>query len=161
MVYQGLEHPLCIMEYAFLDGIITTRIIVTKNLKNWIKAHEGFRSYPYLDSAGKVTIGYGRNIDTNGISKLEADLLFDNDLIRCRMDLIRYDWYALQPQNVQDALLNMCFNLGINKLLGFKKMIEALIVMDYTRASIEIMDSKWALQVGIRAKDVALMMRQG
>ncbi len=131
------------------------------NLKDWIKKCEAFRSHPYLDTVGKITIGWGRNIDDNGISKEEADYLFDNDFNRCKAELAPFPWYVNQPQNVQDALMNMCFNIGIGRLLGFRKMIAALIVKDYTKAAIEALDSKWATQVGQRAKDVALMIRQG
>ena len=131
------------------------------SLKDWIKRNEGFKSHPYLDTVGKVTIGWGRNIDDNGISKEEADYLFDNDFDRCQRELAPFPWYVNQPQNVQDALMNMCFNLGIGRLLGFRKMIAALTVKNYTLAAKEALDSKWATQVGDRAKQVALMIRQG
>lgn len=131
------------------------------NLKDWIKKNEAFKSHPYTDTVGKLTIGWGRNIEDNGISKEEADYLFDNDFARCQRELAPYTWYVNQPQNVQYALMNMCFNLGIDRLLGFRKMIMALTAKDYTNAAREALDSKWATQVGDRAKQVALMMRQG
>lgn len=137
------------------------RIIVKTNLEQWIKYHEGLSLTLYKDTVNKTTIGYGRNIEDNGISKEEADVMFDNDFSRCQRELSSCWWYTNQPNNVQDALMNMCFNLGIERLLGFKKMIHALILNDYTTASKEALDSKWARQVGKRAKDVALMMRQG
>lgn len=130
------------------------------NLKEWIKKHEGLKLKPYHDLVNKWTVGYGRNIEDNGISKEEAELMFDNDFARCQRELAPFSWYVNQPQNVQDALMNMCFNLGIGRLLGFKKMIRALTVKDYTQAAIEALDSKWAKQVPNRAKDIALMMRQ-
>ena len=131
------------------------------NVKDWIKKCEGFRSHLYKDTVNKWTVGYGRNIEDNGISKEEADFLFDNDFNRCQKELAPFPWYVNQPQNVQDALMNMCFNLGIARLLGFRKMIMALTAKDYTKAAIEALDSKWANQVGQRAKDVALMIKQG
>lgn len=137
------------------------RTIVKTNLKDWIKKCEDFKSHPYLDTVGKLTIGWGRNIEDNGISQAEGDFMFDNDFARCQADLKQYKWYTDQPQNVQDALMNMCFNLGIGRLRGFKKMIAALENKDYTTAAIEALESKWANQVGQRAKDVALMIRQG
>ena len=137
------------------------RTIVKMNLKDWIKKCEDFKSHPYLDTVGKLTIGWGRNIEDNGISQAEGDFMFDNDFARCQADLKQYTWYTTQPQNVQDALMNMCFNLGIGRLRGFKKMIAALERKDYTTAAIEALNSKWANQVGQRAKDVALMIRQG
>jgi lysozyme len=131
------------------------------NLKNWIKFHEGCKLRPYKDTVNKITIGYGRNLQDNGISIQEAELLFDNDYNRCLKDLSQFDWYTDQPEHVQNALMNMCFNLGINKLLRFKRMIVALKEKDYTNAAIEALDSDWAKQVKSRARDVALMMRQG
>lgn len=130
-------------------------------LMNWISTHEGYNNHPYIDSVGKLTIGYGRNLADNGISHEEAELMLSNDVIRCIEELSHYPWYQDKPSHVQDALVNMCFNLGINRLLGFKKMLQALLNKDYTKAALEALDSKWALQVGQRAKDVALMMRQG
>ena len=131
------------------------------DLKKWIKDHERRKLKLYKDTVDKWTIGYGRNIQDNGISPAEADFMFENDFARCEKELAPFPWYVNQPQHVQDALMNMCFNLGIGRLLGFRKMIMALTAKDYTKASIEALDSKWAGQVGQRAKDVALMMRQG
>ena len=87
-----------------------------------------------------------------------------NDIDRCIYQLSAYPWYVHQPQHVQDALVNMCFNRDLSKLLtfrGFRKMIVALTTKNYTQAAIEALDSDWAQQVGQRAKDVALMIRQG
>lgn len=115
----------------------------------------------YLDTVGKQTIGWGHNIEDNGISKEEADFIFDNDFARCQRELAPFPWYVNQPENVQAALMNMCFNMGIGRLLGFKRMLSAINGKDYTKAAMEALDSKWAGQVGDRAKQVALMMRQG
>lgn len=129
-------------------------------LKNWIKKHEGLRLLPYEDTVSKMTIGYGRNLSDNGISAQEADFLFNNDFERCKKELSEYSWYVDQPLNVQGALINMCFNVGINRLLGFKKMIAALSAKDYSKAAKEALDSQWATQVGQRAKDIAIMISE-
>lgn len=160
-VYRRPKHQLCIMPFAGLVGIITMRIIAMMNLKGWIKNHENCKLRLYTDTEEKLTIGWGRNIQDNGISQAEADFMFDNDFARCQKELAQYSWYVDQPQNVKDALMNMNFNLGISRLLGFKKMITALVAKDYTKAAIEALNSKWSQQVGQRAKDVALMIRQG
>jgi len=117
--------------------------------------------HPYIDTAGKLTIGYGRNLDDRGISQAEADFLFDNDFANCQRELSDCDWYRDQPEGVQAALINMCFNLGLPRLKGFKRMIAALEAKNYTLAALEALDSKWATQVGQRAKDVAVMLREG
>ena len=132
-----------------------------EDIKKWIKNNEELVLHLYKDTVNKTTIGWGRNIEDNGISKEEAEFMFQNDFDRCIRDLSKYSWYLIQPKNIQYALLNMCFNLGIARLLGFKKMISALIDKDYTKAAIEALDSKWAKQVGDRSKQVALMIREG
>jgi lysozyme len=131
------------------------------NLKDWIKTCEGYHSHPKPNLLGKVTIGFGRDINSNGISQEESEWLFDNDFERCEKEIESFSWYDDQPQNVQDALMNMCFSLGIRGLLSFVKMIDALNKKDYTKAAIEVLDSQWAKQVGQRAQDVAVMIRQG
>lgn len=131
-----------------------------KDVEMWLKHHEGFESKPYYDTEGHLTIGFGRNLDALGISEDEAAYLLKNDIKRCIKELSQYSWYLTQPDVVRMALVNMCF-MGINKLCGFTRMITALIEKDYTKASIEALDSKWANQVGQRAKDVAMMISMG
>jgi lysozyme len=131
------------------------------DLQEWIKKDEGFQSHPYFDSRGIVTIGYGRNLDDNGISRDEALMMFENDIKKARNDLHDYSWCLQSPMNVQFALINMCFNMGINRLLKFEKMITHIIEKNYTMAAVEALNSEWAKQVGERAKEVALMMREG
>ncbi len=91
----------------------------------------------------------------------EAEFLFENDLKRTQRELCRCDWYTMQPPGVRAALQNMCFNLGLPRLLSFKKMIAALEKKDYLLASIEALNSKWAKQVGQRSKDIALVISEG
>lgn len=130
-----------------------------EQLELWIKKHEGFDDNIYMDSADRLTIGYGRNLQDNGISKDEAEYLFDNDFNRTQKDLDSLAWYHTTPVAIKDALFNMCFNLGLPRLLTFKKMLKAIIEKNYNEAAREALDSKWAKQVGDRAKDVALMIR--
>lgn len=130
------------------------------DIKNWIKKCESCVLTPYFDTEGIMTIGWGRNLRDNGIRQDEADLMFDNDFDYCEKMLSHYDWYIYQPDSVQAALINMCFNLGITRLKGFKRMIAALENKNYALAAKEALNSKWATQVGQRAKDVALMIRE-
>jgi len=126
-------------------------------LKEWIKQNERLKLHPYLDTTGHVTIGWGRNLD-NGISKDEAQLMFENDFNRTLAELKQYSWYLTSPLNVRYTLINMNFNLGIEKLLTFKKMIHALINKNYKEAAKEALNSTWAKQVGERANQIADMM---
>lgn len=132
-----------------------------RTLVDWIKHHEGYRRFAYKCSAGVLTIGYGQNLETVGVSPEEAEYLLNNRIKSCVEQLERYIWFTHQPRGVKDALINMCYNLGITRLLLFKKMIDALAMNDYATAAKEALDSRWADQVGQRAKDVAVMIREG
>lgn len=132
-----------------------------EEIKKWIKKCESCVLTPYFDTEGILTIGWGRNLRDNGILQKEADYLFDNDFDYVENQLGGFPWYVDQPPGVRAALINMCFNLGITRLRGFKKMITALNIKNYTVAAEEALNSKWAMQVGKRAKDVALMIREG
>jgi lysozyme len=122
---------------------------------------EGYRQYPYKCSSNKLTIGIGRNIEDNGISKDEALHLLRNDIMEVRVSLMRFSWFNRLNDERQDAVLNMAFNLGIPRFMSFKKMIEALSEMDYELAADEALDSKWATQVGERADRIARIIKDG
>lgn len=123
---------------------------------------EGKRLKPYRCSAGKLTIGYGRNLDDCGITSDEAEYLLRNDIRKCEQDLDTYlSWWRIMHPVRQRALVNMCFNLGIGGLLGFKNTLELIKNGQFLAASQKLMESKWAHQVGDRAKRIALMFRDG
>ena len=67
-------------------------------------------------------------------------------------------WYDLTPER-RSVLINMAYNLGVNGLINFKKMIAALKIGDYEKASVEMKDSKWYRQVGNRAVRLRQEMR--
>lgn len=131
------------------------------SLQDDLERDEGRKKKPYLDTVNKITIGIGRNLTDNGLSEDEIDYLYQNDIKRCQKELAPFKWYTKQPSHIRDALLNMCFNLGINRLLGFKNMIAALDAGNYNSAAAHALDSVWAQQVGDRAKRIAAIIRQG
>ncbi len=132
----------------------------TMSIINQLKRHEGFRSKPYLDTVGKLTIGFGRNLDDVGISMYEAERLLKNDVTKVRERLIKELPIFLELSPVRQAVLeNMAFNMGLDGLKRFKKMIAAVNASDYKRAANEMLDSKWAQQVGNRAIELAEQMR--
>lgn len=132
-------------------------------LQHLLIRHEGMRLKPYEDVLnGDITIGVGRNLDALGLSEEEVLYLLDNDINRCDKELIyNFKWYPDLCRARQDAMINLCFNLGISKLLGFKKALGAMGRGDYDKAADEFLDSKWARQVGNRAIEVADMIRKG
>ena len=118
------------------------------------------RPKPYRGSGGKLTIGVGRNLDDVGITEEEALYLLKND-IRRTLKFLRtmLPFWDELTETRKTALADMCFNLGPKGFLSFKKMLKALSEGDYERASREMLDSKWARQVGRRAEELAEMMR--
>lgn len=123
---------------------------------------EGLRLKPYRDTAGKLTIGVGRNLDDRGISEDEARIMLQNDISICEAELdIHIPWWTGLTGNRKRALLNMCFNLGWPRLSGFKEMLLCLQSGSYARAAAEALDSKWARQVGDRALRISKMFREG
>lgn len=118
---------------------------------------------PYLDSKGILTIGIGRNLRDRGIRTDEAYRMLNNDLEDVTADLTTYlPWWEKLDEIRQRVLVNMCFNMGIKRLLGFKNMLAATERGDYATAAAEMLDSKWHHEdVGIRAERLADQMRLG
>lgn len=124
-----------------------------------LKKHEGYRLKPYTDTEGYLTIGIGRNLSTQGISALEAELMCLNDIGEAQKQIrSHFPWFDKLSLPRQRALLDMSF-MGIGKMMQFDKMIEAIVNGDYYTASMEMLHSKWAKQVGVRAMDLAAIMR--
>ena len=121
---------------------------------------EGIRLKPYRCTAGKLTIGIGRNLDDVGISKTETLALLDADISRAEQGLDNFaPWWRSLPEPAARGLVNMAFNLGAGRLAGFKGMLSALRAGDYALAAAEALDSKWAKQVGERATRIAALFR--
>lgn len=121
--------------------------------------HEGMKLKPYTCPSGKLTIGVGRNLEDMGISKDEALTLLENDVARLALELWPFDWYNRLSPVRQEVILNMAFNVGVTRLLKFKKMISCLKAEDFTGAASEMLSSQWSAQVGKRATELAEMMR--
>lgn len=122
------------------------------DLRSQLQRDEGLRVRPYVDSAGKITIGYGHNLSDNGIPITTADALLDFDITIANADLFSHvDWaYTLSPAR-QCVLLNMTFNMGIGGLLEFRKFLAAMKSGDWATAAREMLNSQWAEEVGPRA----------
>ncbi len=130
-------------------------------LKSQLERHEGLRLKPYRDTVGKLTIGYGRNLDDVGIAPEEAELMLDNDIDQVERHLETVDEYRDLDPVRQTVISNMVYNLGFRGAIGFKKMWEALSRRDYELAADEMLNSRWASQVGYRARELAEIMRSG
>ena len=120
-----------------------------EHIKEQLVRHEGLRLKPYRCTAGRLTIGIGRNLDDCGISQSEAYVMLINDIMNCEKQLQSKipDIYNGLDEVRKSVLLNMCFNLGINGLLGFKNTLAFVKVGDWERAANNMLVSKWAKQV--------------
>ena len=136
-----------------------------QRLRDQLKHDEGVVPHAYQDSEGYWTIGVGRLIDERKgglLSPKEIEYLLDNDIERVTISLQReWAWFNDLNDVRQEVLANMCFNLGLAGLKKFKKMIAALERRDWLDASREMLDSKWATQVGNRAIRLSKAMEAG
>ncbi len=132
-------------------------------IKEQLVRHEGLRLKPYRCTAGKLTIGIGRNLDDCGITQSEAYVMLINDIMNCEKQLQSKipDIYNGLDEVRKSVLLNMCFNLGINGLLCFKNTLAFVKAGDWERAANNMLVSKWAKQVGRRAIELSELMRKG
>ena len=131
-------------------------------LKKLLIKHEGYKHKPYVDTVGKITIGVGRNLTDNGLSDDEILYLLQNDVDRTIEELSRTlsNWDQLDDCR-QIALIDMVFNLGLPRFKTFKKTIKYLEEFDFENASKEMLDSKWASDVGNRAIELSEIIRTG
>lgn len=126
-----------------------------------IKRHEGVKLKPYHCTAGKLTIGVGRNIEDNGISEREADFLLMNDLAAMADAAKSYDWYAGLNEPRKAVIINMLFNLGQPRFDKFVNTKQFLADGLYEEAAEEMLNSKWARDVGRRAEELSEQMATG
>lgn len=125
---------------------------------------EGFREHTYEDTEGHLTIGYGINLDTEAIPQDIAELWLTRKISEIEYQLLPLVFnnnYAMTFNPRGAVLTNMAYNLGVKGLLGFTKMLAAFAAGDYDTAAVEMLDSKWAKQVGDRATRLAEQMRTG
>jgi len=127
-----------------------------------LRLHEGERLRPYRCTAGKLTIGVGRNLEDRGITAQESAYLLANDIANEERELLRaLPWVAKLDEVRQRVLLDMSFNMGIVGLLAFKRTLATIQAGDYRAAASMMLDSKWAGQVGQRAERLSRMMATG
>ncbi len=131
-----------------------------RRLLDQLIANEGLRLKVYRCPAGKLTIGVGRNLEDNGITKDEAVMLLENDISRVERELDqKLPWWRQLSEVRQRVVMDMSFNMGLPSLLGFKQTLAALKRGDYEAAAKGMEDSKWYEQVPVRAARLVAMMR--
>lgn len=150
------------------------------DMNNWCNRliiHEGMELKPYRCTAGKLTIGVGRNLEDNpptweekkamgdymhGITENAAKMLLRNDIMRCYECVKRNvkGFEELTPDR-QYALVDMCFQLGIKGLKKFKYMLKAIEKGNYELAAFECLSSAYARQTPKRARKIAKTIKTG
>tara|TARA_Y100001970_G_C14092523_1_gene780809 strand:- start:391 stop:843 length:453 start_codon:yes stop_codon:yes gene_type:complete len=133
-----------------------------------IKRHEGEVLKIYEDSLGYKTLGVGHlcqkgepeyvlDIGTP-VPQEVVDMYFEHDFEKHLEEAVKVfgseDGFYNLPEDIQHVLVNMCFNLGGNRLSNFKNMLEACREHDWERMAAEMEDSKWFKQVGRRSLEL-------
>lgn len=123
-----------------------------KQLKDHIKEYEGLSNVLYKCTSNKLSIGYGRNLEDVGISKDEAEYLLKNDIDIALDEVSEHFDMPNLPEPAQIVLVDMCFNMGISRLLNFRNMIKAIEQDEWDKAADELLDSRYAVQTKRRAR---------
>lgn len=147
-----------------------------EKLKNELRRDEGLRLIPYRCTAGHWTIGYGHNLEAAGFPDASIQYFFEapirikqadtwllddiEDAVACAKDWLGSEAFDSLADARQRVVVNMAFNLG-RRLLGFGRLRRAILSGDWMEAAKEMLDSRWARQVGARAVRLAEMMREG
>ena len=127
-----------------------------------LKIHEGMKLKPYKCTAGKLTIGIGRNLEDVGISEDEANMLLRHDIHEATSQLLNsFPWMAEFNDARISAMINFTFNVGIGTVKKFKNTLSCMQSGEWDKAADEMMDSRWARQVGNRAIEVTEQIRTG
>jgi lysozyme len=126
-----------------------------------LKRQEGYSKHMYKDSLGFTTIGYGLNLDA-GIDEELASFIVEYLANRIEVELTNtFDWFKNMTQTRKDVVINMVYNLGLDKFKMFKQTISNMANSNFDDAAASMLKSKWATQVGNRAITLADMMRRG
>jgi len=153
---------------------------VNTPLEQEVDQQEGYRAAPYKDSRGLWTVATGRCLETAPLTGAEWKYLLDNQLIDVNIEQSGADWLEGQvldaitqklasifswwpalAQARRDALIDMAYQMGVQKLLGFSQMLRAITYQDWPTAYDQAMASDWAKETPARAQQVAQQLRDG
>ena len=131
-------------------------------IEDQLRREEGVKPKLYQDTKGKWTIGVGRNLSDGCLSDDEITYLLDNDIKKAMAELDRVlPWWRNLDAVRQKVLIDMEFNMGTPTLLEFHNTLSFIQAGDYNSAANGMLSSLWAKQVGLRADNLAVMMRTG
>lgn len=141
------------------------------SLSQLLKYHEGCRLSPYTCPAGFLTIGFGHNLDSDPIdgiqrgveiSLIRAEEILAADIAAKRAELIAVlPWVDELDDVRRAAMLDLAFNLGVAGLLKFTRTLEYVKAREYALARKALLQSRYATQVGKRARRIGRMLSTG
>ena len=144
--------------------------------------HEGLELLPYKDTLNIDTIGIGRNLEHRGLSEEELAHIGKDISDICEWGITKEQAYYLAENDVkivekevckshpcvieldeirQRVIIDMAFNMGVPRLNKFVKMWKAIDEENFAEAKIQMLDSRWANQVGNRAVRLSNAMETG
>jgi len=128
--------------------------MIDPRLRRDVAQAEGLRLEAYKDTEGYWTIGYGHLMDQSKsqegekISEEEAEVLLTQDLERAQAQAQTLPEFGGLGEVRQNAVVELVFNLGLSRWLGFAKTRLALMQGRWADAARELEDSLWWHQVG-------------
>lgn len=129
-------------------------------VKKRLIQEESMQLFPYKCSANKLTLGVGRNIEDRGISDVTAMQMLEEDIDLCVEELARnVTWWEEAPDGIQEVLIDLCFNMGISRLMLFTKTLGYMGSGEMKKAADELLNSRYATMVPNRAKRNADIIR--
>jgi len=137
------------------DGAAHNLLRDPQMIRELLKRQEGLRLHPYRDN-GSLSIGFGRNLTSLGITEAEAEMLLEADIERVEEEMGAYDYFSgLSPER-KAAVMSLGYNLGATRYALFINHHSAMAKGDYEEAAKNIYpDSLYAEQVPNRAKEIA------
>lgn len=147
---------------------------MSESLFDRIKRHEGFCGFPKPDNQFKGAawvIGYGCDISQeeaktvyrNGIGQKDAEHLLSDRLNEIEEQLFgTVPWLlGMQDEERINVIVEMAFQIGVDGVIKFKHMLQAIHDGDFTKASDEMLNSIWHKQTPSRCEELANIMKNG
>ena len=132
-----------------------------RNLKQSIKKNEGYSLRPYKDQLGFLTIGYGhlilsseKKLINKNIKKKKLEKIFTNDFNKALNDFNKFFKPLIKKQKDSELLIEMIFQMGVLKVLRFKKLLNNIHKPNKYMVCFEMMNSLWYKQTPNRVKNL-------
>lgn len=139
-----------------------TDAFVTAQVRSMVKLHERCRLKPYIDTTGNITIGWGFNLTEHGITQDLADRWRDEKIATAISECRRaFPWFdGIDPVR-KVALADMAYNMGLTRLLTFKRTLAAMEKKKWKTAAMHATSSLWYTQTKTRAVRIVQMIATG